>query len=127
MIEKMRREHQELLSVFSGIRDCVRIGPKPLIAARERLLGHLRAEDEGFYPALRQAARTDAELARLLEVFDVEMADVSKAAELFFAKYKDSCESIEFTADFERLYAGLRARIAKEENILFAEYQRRTG
>lgn len=125
MVEKMRQEHQELLNVFWGMKDCVKAGTGPLLAARERLLGHLRVEDSEFYPALRRAALTDAGLGRLLELFDTEMADVSRAAELFFSKYEGGCKGADFAADFERLYAGLSARIAKEENVLFAEYQRR--
>ncbi len=86
------------------------------------LLMHLKKEDLEFYPILKIAAETNAELKRTLDVFAKDMDSISKSALDFFNKYKTGGSGIEFARDFGRLFSVLQMRIGREERILYPEY-----
>ena len=82
-----------------------------LLAAKSGLLAHLKKEDTQLYPVLNEAAESDANLKRTLDMLAKDMEGISKAALEFFEKYSEGGSGLEFTKDFGHLYATISLRI----------------
>ena len=91
---------------------------------KDLLLPHLEKEDTELYPALRKASETDQKLKANMDLFEEQIMVVSEVAEDFFKRYKLGCSGLEFIQDFGSFMIMLKDRMAREENILFAEYER---
>jgi hypothetical protein len=130
LIETLRENHKRVFEAMKDAKDsCVstRDGHRKLMASKERLLAHLDLEDTRFYPALREAARNDRGLHNLLAQFDDDLREVSEVAHDFFERYTEGCTDLDFLQDFGTFFMMLKDRMAKEENVLFAEYERLIG
>ena len=97
-------------------------GKAKLMSAKAGLLAHIGKEDAKLYPALHKAAETDAALKQTLNLFAKDMAEVSKAALDFFAKYAEGGEGVEFAKDYGKLTGALGGRIRREESMLYKKY-----
>ncbi len=125
LTDELKKEHATILQVLSKVGDLgisSQEGQRLLISARKELLYHLNKEDTRLYPGLNKAAETDADLKRTLETFAKDLAEVSQNAMDFFAKYDQGDSGLEFARDFGRLVGTLRARISREEMILYKEF-----
>lgn len=111
---------EEIITV--GIRS--NEGQQKLLKIKNALLAHLKKEDEKLYPPLEEVAKTDKNLRVTLEIFAQDMIKTSELVMAFFEKYNNPPQSLEFVKDFGKLYALLNNRIRKEENILYAEYEK---
>lgn len=93
---------------------------------KERMLAHLKRENDEFYPALRAAAGSDKELEKLLHATGRDLEDTYLLAFRFFDKYTaPAADPKGYARELGKLYAALQERILREERTLFAEYQQR--
>ena len=127
LIKKLKSEHVTLIKTLdsitvSGISS--KDGQAKLYAAKEGLLAHLDLENKDLYPVLREAAETNENLKRTLNIFAKDMESISKTALDFFSRYANGGESLEFAKDAGRLIAALKDRIGKEEDGLYAQYDK---
>lgn len=127
IVEKLRNEHQTLVAALGTV-DSSKIGTEEgnevLFNIKSALLQHLKHEDDEFYPLLKDAALTDAELAKTLNTFEKDMEKISAAALDFFEKYTSTSSSETFKEDFGLLVENLAQRIAMEEEVLFAAHDK---
>jgi hypothetical protein len=79
-----------------------------------------------LYPFLRKEAEKDSDLHSTLEIFARDMDSISTKALSFFEKYSKDSNTIEFAIDFGNLVAILTNRIRQEENVIYAEYEKRS-
>ncbi len=128
LVQDLKHEHILITDLFKAVKDAgvsSKDGRERLLAAKKGLLGHLKKEDDKLYPVLKEAAKDDPSLQTTLDLFAKEMEEVSALVLRFFDKYSQSGASgMEFARDFGQLSARLGSRIRKEENILYAEYDK---
>lgn len=126
LLDRLREEHIEMFTVMKQAKDmCVttKDGYGLLMNSKELMLSHIDREDDEFYPALRRAAENNERLRNLLVQFEEEMKEVSEIAHDFFERYTDGCSDMDFIQDFGTFFIMLKERMAKEENVLFPEYE----
>lgn len=126
LIDQLKTGHQTIFETLEKARQFgigSREGQMELLLAKSNLLAHLKTEDVRLYPALHGMARTDKSLKLTLDGFARDMAEISRFAVEFFDKYSNGGSGIEFARDFGRLYARLKIRMHKEENILYRQYE----
>ncbi|MCP5006187.1 MAG: hemerythrin domain-containing protein [Planctomycetes bacterium] len=126
LIEKFKREHSEILAIFNeveGLDILSKEGKAKLLSVRTILLEHLKKEDVKFYPVLYKVAEHDKSLKNVLDLFAMDMENVSRAALEFFEKYSRGVLGKELQEEFESLFVTLSNRIWNEEDILYEEYE----
>ncbi len=126
LIEEFRREHSEILAILNeieGLDILSKEGQSKLMSAKTILHEHLKKEDVKFYPALYKVAEHNNSLKNVLDLFAMDMEDVSRVALEFFDKYSRGVLGKELQGEFERLIVALRNRIKNEEDILYKEYE----
>ena len=96
-----------------------------LLAAKTRLLSHLRKEDTELYPVLNKAALADPALKLTLDFYAGAMQEISSNALLFFDKYAAGSLGTEFARDFGAFFTTISRRIRDEEQTIYAEYEKR--
>jgi hemerythrin superfamily protein len=149
LIDRLKHEHAEIIGLLLRVKLLdIRSGEgqKILLESKDRILSHLREEDDELYPFLRKKAMDDKELRTNLDYFEADMERVTKAASQFYSRYsEESLKKSEtskgirgffsrkrpenrvqahFVQDFERLYRILLDRIHQEENILYTAYEK---
>lgn len=127
LIEELKRDHSAIADMLNKVKEfgiSSKDAQNTLLSAKTSLLAHLRKEDNELYPALRKAAESDSNLKGTLDMFAKDMETISKAAFEFFDKYSQGGSGLEFAKDFGRLFATLKSRIQKEEDILYARYDK---
>ena len=90
------------------------------------LLAHLEMEDDQLYPALKKEAEHSNSIKDTLELFAIDMENVSKTVREFFEKYSEGFSGVELdklSEDFENLFSALTKRICNEEESLYEEYE----
>ncbi|SCA57924.1 conserved hypothetical protein [Candidatus Terasakiella magnetica] len=97
-------------------------GKEQLMAAKSGLLMHLQREDAELYPVLVEAAKTDENLGKTVDLFLADIMEVTEKALAFFAKYENVNDHAEFEADFTELLALLTQRIKSEEQVIYEHY-----
>lgn len=130
LIQTLKNEHRELVAALKEIQQKGIVSPdgrKVFFVIREKLLAHLKHEDEEFYPRLRKAAERDKSLNELLNVFARDMKQITDTAQNFFKKYSKESTGVEFAGDLGKLFVMLGNRISREENILFAAFLKAAG
>ncbi len=126
LIEELKKEHYEILATLNEI---IKIGilskegQDKLMSLEASLFAHLEMEDDQLYPALRKEAEHRNSLKNVLDLFAMDMEDVSKIVREFFEKYADECSGTELSEDFENLCTALNKRICNEEETLYGEYE----
>ena len=127
LIEELKKEH---LKILASLNEANEIGilsrevQVKLLSAKAGLLAHLKKEDEQMYPVLRKEAENNEELKNTLDLFAMDMENVSKAAQEFFDKYSVEVLDKKFVGEFESLFVALGTRIENEEDVLYEEYEK---
>ena len=126
LIEEFKREHSEILAILNEVEELgilSKEGQAKLMSVITILLEHLKKEDVKFYPVLYKVAEHNKNLKKVLDVFAMDMENVSKVALEFFDKYPKGVLGKELQEEFESLFVTLRNRIRNEEDILYEEYE----
>ena len=127
LIEEFKKEHSKIIDTLKEIKELGVLseeGQAKLKSAKESLLEHLKKEDERLYPVLRNEAEHNKKLKEILDVFTVDMENVSRVVMEFFDKYSEEVVDSAVTGAFEELFAAFRNRIRNEEDILYDEYEK---
>lgn len=127
LIEELKKEHCKILDALNKVKELGVIskeGQDKLLSAKTGLFAHIKREDEQFYPFLRKEAQNNKQLKSILDSFARDMESISKDVLEFFDKYSKGGSGIEFAKDFGRFSGILGVRIRKEENIIYAEYEK---
>jgi iron-sulfur cluster repair protein YtfE (RIC family) len=129
-IEDLQSDHQKLLAVLEEMKsmkpDSIE-GQAKLKEFKTLIQSHLGKEDESLYPALEREAARDGELRNTLDVFARDIREISGFVGEFLQKHLTEASNEDWARDFGKLYATLKARVRKEENILYREYEKREG
>ncbi len=126
LIEELKKEHYEILATLNEVIKfgiLSKEGQDKLMSLEASLLAHLEMEDDQLYPALRKEAEHRNSLKNVLDLFAMDMEDVSKIVQEFFEKYSDEFSGAELSEDFENLCTALNKRICNEEETLYGEYE----
>ena len=127
LINEFKKDHTKILDTLKEIKELGVLseeGQAKLISAKESLLEHLKKEDERLYPFLIKEAEHNVKLKEILDVFAMDMENVSRVAMDFFDKYSEDVIDSAVTDEFEQLFAAFRNRIRHEEDILYEEYEK---
>ncbi len=129
LIEELKKEHSEILAVLNEVREhgiLSKEGQDKLISLEAGLYAHLEMEDDQLYPTLKKEAEHSNSMKDILELFAIDMEDVTKIAREFFKKYSEGFSGVELdtlSEDFENLFSALTKRISNEEETLYEEYE----
>jgi hypothetical protein len=129
LIEELKKEHSEILDALNEIKKLgipSKEGQDKLMSLEVGLLAHLEMEDDQLYPALRNEAEHNNSIKDTLDLFAIDMENVSKIVREFFEKYSEGFSGIdlkELSEDFENLLTALTKRIDNEEESLYEEYE----
>ncbi len=129
LIEELKKEHSEILATLNEVKKCgilSKEGQDKLMSLEVSLLAHLEMEDDELYPTLRKEAEHNNSIKDILDLFAIDMEDVSKIVREFFEKYSEGFSGIdlkELSEDFENLLTALTKRIRNEEETLYEEYE----
>jgi len=125
LIEEFKREHSEILAILNEVKELgilSKEGQSKLMSVKEILLEHLWNENERLYPVLWKEAEHNNDIKDVLDLFAVEMENVSIIVQEFFDKYYGGVIDEDFPREFERFFAAISKRIKDEEDILYDEY-----
>ena len=128
LIEQLKIEHMELVESLKEAHKLGIVneeGRKKLMSMKEKLLSHMKKEDDELYPSLNRAADKDENFRVALDYFTANMHEISVKALSFFEKYASGGNKMEFIRDYKDLLTVLTERIDKEETILFGEFYKR--
>ena len=127
LVDRLKKEHNILVEALDSMMKLgvtTKDGQEKLYEVKAILLAHLSLEDKELYPVLRKAAESDDSVKSTLDIFAKDMEEISKSALSFFAKYAQGGDSLEFAKELGRLLAALRNRIGREEDVLYAQYDK---
>ena len=97
---------------------------RKLRAAKTHLLAHFKLEDTLLYPVLFEAAQKNVELKYTLEFLAKDMMGVSKEVMNFLEQCHIGGTHRHTTKDIANILFLLQTRIRREEDTLFAEFDR---
>ena len=129
LIEELKKEHSEILTGLNEVKKLgilSKEGQDKLMSLEVSLFAHLEMEDDELYPTLRKEAEHYNSIKDTLDLFAIDMENVSKIVREFFEKYSDGFSGMdikEISEDFENLLAALTKRICNEEESLYEEYE----
>ena len=129
LIEELKKEHSEILAALNEVKELgilSKEGQDKLMSLEVSLLAHLEMEDDELYPTLRKEAEHYNSIKDTLDLFAIDMENVSKIVQEFFEKYSEGFSGMdikEVSEDFENLLAALTKRIGNEEESLYEEYE----
>ena len=129
LIEELKKEHSEILAALNEVKELGILskgGQDKLMSLEVSLLAHLGIEDDQLYPTLKKEAEHNSSIKDTLDLFAMDMENVSKTVLEFFEKYSDGFSDMdikELSEDFENLLAALTKRIRNEEESLYEEYE----
>ncbi len=126
LIEELKKEHSEIIATLNEVKKLgilSKEGQDKLMSLESSLLAHLEMEDDQLYPALRKEAVHNKDLKNTLDLFEMDMENVSTIVREFFDKYSEGLSGKELPEDFESLFAALSKRISNEEESLYEEYE----
>ncbi len=129
LINQLIREHSVIFAELTQANNLGIItdeGQSKLFSAKADLLVHLKNEDEHLYPVLRKEAEKNKNLESILNSFSSEMKDISKSVMKFIDKYSNGVLDSKYVESFESIFKTLRARMKKEESVIFVEYEKIT-
>ncbi len=127
LIEEFKREHSDIVAILNEVKELgilSKEGQAKLMSIKASLLEHLWNENERIYPVLWKEAEHNKDLKGLLDLFAIEMEDVSNVVEQFFNKFHEGTVDRNFPHEFEALIAAISKRIKNEEEILYGEYEK---
>ena len=126
LIEELKKEHSEIVAALNEVKKLgilSKEGQNKLMSVQTSLLAHLEMEDDRLYPVLRKEAVHNKDLKNTLDLFEMDMENVSTIVREFFDKYSEEFSGEELPEDFESLLAALNKRISNEEASLYEEYE----
>ncbi len=126
LIEEFKREHSEIVAILKEVDELgilSKEGQAKLMSIKASLLEHLWNENERLYPVLWKEAERNNDLKNILDLFAVEMEDVSRVVQEFFDKYHGGVIDEDFPREFERLFTAISKRVMNEEDILYGVYE----
>jgi hypothetical protein len=126
-LKMWRKEHAQILEALLNVIHLdifSRAGQMKLQELKRVLEAHLKSEDRCFYPALKKAAETDADLRRELFLLAADMEKITAAVEAFFRKEELDPLGKDIPAEFGRISGLIKSRISREENILMREFEK---
>ncbi len=126
LIEELKKGHSEIVAILNEVKELgilSKEGQAKLLSAKAHLLRHLNKEDEQLYPVLRKKAEKNKNLKNALDLFAIDMENVSSVVQEFFDKYSRGVSGKELQKEFENLCEALDKRISNEEDILYDEYE----
>ena len=126
LIEELKKEHSEIVAALNEVKKLgilSKEGQGKFMSVQTSLLAHLEMEDDQLYPALRKEAEHNKNLKNTLDLFEMDMENVSTIVREFFDKYSEELSGKELPEDFENLLAALNKRISNEEVSLYEEYE----
>ncbi|MFQ5713660.1 MAG: hemerythrin domain-containing protein [Candidatus Scalinduaceae bacterium] len=126
LIEELKKEHSEIVATLNEVKKLgilSKEGQAKLLSVKESLLAHLNKEDGQLYPALKKGAEHNKDLKNTLDLFAMDMENVSSVALEFYDKYSEGALGEEFAREFEKLFAAINSRIRHEEEVLYDEYE----
>lgn len=97
---------------------------RKLKAAKAHLLAHFKLEDTLLYPVLLEAAETNVELKRTLEMLAKDMAGVPTEMMSFFEQCDNRDQQRQTTLEIGNILFLLQTRIRREEDTLYAEFDK---
>ena len=127
LIEGFKKDHSEIIDTLKEVKELGILseeGQAKLRSAKESLLEHIKKEDERLYPVLRKEAEHNKKLKEILDVFTVDMENVSRVVMEFFDKYSEGVIDSTVKGAFDDLFAAFRNRIRNEEDILYEEHEK---
>jgi hemerythrin superfamily protein len=125
LIKELMKDHLEIVATLDEIKELgilSKKGQAKLLSVKERLLAHIKKEDEQLYPVLKKAAKNNKQLKSALDLCAIDMENVSRIVLEFFDKYSRGVSGEELQREFENLFVTLGKRIRNEEDILYDEY-----
>ncbi len=128
LIEELKKEHAEIVTTLDEVKKLgilSKEGQHKLMSLEAILLAHLEIEDDQLYPALRKKAEQNNNLKNTLDLFAMDMENVSKIVQGFFDKYAEELSGEDLQKDFDNLCTALSKRINNEEESLYEEYEYR--
>ncbi len=126
LIEEFKREHAKIIAMLNEVKELgilSKEGQAKLMFIKAHLLAHLKKEDEKLYPVLRKEAEDNERLKNTLDLFAIDMENVSSVVQKLFDKYSEGEIDENFSINYESLFAALSARIRNEEDALYEEYE----
>ncbi len=126
LIEELKKDHSEIVAILNEVKELGILsneGQAKLLSVKESLLAHLRKEDKQLYPVLKKGAEHNKDLKNTLDLFAIDMENVSRVVQEFFDKYSRGVSGKELQKEFENLCEALDKRISNEEDILYDEYE----
>lgn len=126
MIESIRREHSEIIDKLNKIKKIgvsSKEGEDELLSVKGFILKHMRNEEKGFYPEIREMAKHNKKLEAILNEFDDDMDRILQYSLGFFDGYCVSNRS-NMPIVIETFIEVLRRRILREDNILIPLYKK---
>jgi hypothetical protein len=131
LVDELKRHHQFLRERIDRVKEIgVQSAEAQVILKQIKasLFAHLAKEDDELYPALEKAARSDPRLGDLLAIFREDIAQVASAATAFFAGFESGqLKGLQLAREFGSVVGQLTLRVAKEESVLYAEYDKVAG
>ena len=125
LIEELKNEHKIILDILGQVKTLgisSVSGQEKLLSAIDLLIGHMKKEDDNYYPELKRAAENNKDLMIMVDYFIKDMENVSKKAMSIFDKYSQGGDEADFAGDITLLYMTLKDRIRIEEKTLFAKF-----
>lgn len=126
LIEELKKEHSEIVAALNEVKKLgilSKEGQDKLMSLEASLLAHLEMEDDQLYPVLRKEAKHNKDLKNTLDLFIMDMENVSEIVQDFFDKYSEEISGEEVQKDFDVLCAAISKRISNEEESLYEEYE----
>ena len=126
LIEELKKEHSEIIVTLNEVKKLgilSKEGQEKLMSLESSLVAHLEMEDDQLYPALRKEAEHNKDLKNTLDLFEMDMENVSTIVREFFDKYSEEFSGEELSEDFESLLVALSKRISNEEESIYEEYE----
>ena len=128
LIDEFRGEHAQISDLLLKAKDMgvsSQQGRDCIFSAKKMLLAHLNKEDRFLYPTLRKAAETDDSLQKTLDSYAKDMENISADVMVFFELYESGENRDEnFRKDCDNIIKALSKRIAKEEAVLYKQYDK---
>lgn len=126
LIEELKKEHSEIVAALNEVKKLgilSKEGQDKLMSLEASLLAHLEMEDDQLYPVLRKEAKHNKDLKNTLDLFIMDMENVSEIVQDFFDKYSEEISGEEVQKDFDVLCTAISKRISNEEESLYEEYE----
>lgn len=132
LVGRLKGEHQELVKIFTAIKDAVADGrfssvPDLLASFKHTFLNHLGEENVKFYVYMQQCIVLDEETMRFVSGVRREMNDIARAVMKFVDRYIVALPSPatldSFNNELEQIGEVLVKRVQMEESRLYSLYR----